>query len=172
MIPDRICKYLNDYSVRYEVVPHPRVITAQQLAESIHETGFHVAKSVLVDVDGVDCLVVLPAPERVDPRRLQQELGAHRVQLAPEEELEQRFPDCEVGAEPPFGSLYGIPVIVDERLTRVEDIIFNAGSHDEAVKMSYTSFELLENPRIARFGVEIRQEYPMEPSAEDASLGG
>lgn len=153
MIPQSVEKYLRRYSIRYDVLNHPVAITAQELAEAVDVSGHRVAKSVLVDLDGTKCLVVLPASERVDPARLAHELGCRNARICTEDEVSELFPDCELGAEPPFGRLYGLPVIVDDRLANADRIVFNAGTHLTAIRMSYAALDLLENPRIARFGV-------------------
>jgi Ala-tRNA(Pro) deacylase len=148
MIPKTILEHLDKHGVAYVRLPHARAITAQQLAAAMHVTGHRVAKALVVEVDGQRQLVVLPAAEALDERRLAQSLQAARVKLLAEREFGGMFPECELGAEPPFGRMYGLPVLVDARLAREKDIVVRAGSHEEAIEMSYADFAALERPRV------------------------
>jgi Ala-tRNA(Pro) deacylase len=148
MIPKTILEHLDKHGIAYVRLPHPRAITAQQLAASMHVTGHRVAKALVVEVDGQRQLIVLPAAEVLDERRLAQCLQATRVKLLTEREFGGMFPECELGAEPPFGRMYGLPVLVDARLARETDIVIRAGSHEEAIEMSYADFVALERPRV------------------------
>jgi Ala-tRNA(Pro) deacylase len=152
MIPEGIISYLEKGGVHYGRHPHARAVTAQELAEVTHEQGHHVAKTVLVSVDGEPWMAVLPADESLRPDRLARSLGAERVSLMPELRFAELFPDCEAGAEPPFGGLYGLPTVVDRDLTYQRNILLRAGSHDEALEMSFSDYAALEHPRIADFG--------------------
>lgn len=153
MIPRTITSYLDSRGVRYAVRQHERVVTAQELAASLDVSGYCVAKTVLVEADGKPWMAVLPAPELVDTGRLAQALGARKVRLLSEDEFLRFFQDCEAGAEPPFGKLYGLPVMVDSCLVGEQRLVFRAGSHHEAIEMDYSSFEELEEPRVATFAV-------------------
>jgi Ala-tRNA(Pro) deacylase len=147
----RIEKYLKNAGVSFKRFKHPRTFTAQQLAAQQHISGHQVAKCVAVHVDDQCILCVLPASYRVDLRRLADEFGAVRCYLADELEMRTLFPDVEVGAEPPFGHLYGIPTYVDEHLARCEDIMFCGGDLRKAIKMPYADFERLEEPHVMDF---------------------
>lgn len=155
MIPEGIISYLEKGGVRYGSHPHPRAITAHELAEAVHEQGHHVAKTVLVSADGETWMAVLPADESLRPDRLAKSLGAERVSLMSESQFADLFPDCEPGAEPPFGRLYGLPTVVELDLTYQRSILLRAGSHEEALEMSFKDYAALEHPRIADFG-ELR----------------
>jgi Ala-tRNA(Pro) deacylase len=148
MPTNRLKRFLDEEHVPYESVDHEPEYTAQRTAESSHISGRLMAKTVLVKVDGELAMVVVPASTRVDLRRLQQELGAERIELAREEEFEQLFPDSEPGAEPPFGNLYGLPVYVSQQLARNGQIAFNAGTHTEVLRMHYDDFERLVKPHL------------------------
>jgi Ala-tRNA(Pro) deacylase len=148
---DKLEKYLHDQQILYQVVQHPIAFTAQDVAASEHLPGKLVAKVVLVFADGKPVMVVLPAPHRVDFSRMSQVLGAKVVRLADEEELNALFPDCEVGAMPPFGNLYQVPVYVDQSLAEDETIVFPAGTHTETVRLAYADFARLVKPTIAGF---------------------
>jgi len=155
MIPSRITEYLDKNKVPFKRRPHSQAISAQELAASLHITGFSVAKSVLVAADGDKWIAVLPAAETVDLPRLAASLGSRSARLLTEAEFAPIFPECEVGAEPPFGILYGLPVIVDSSLSRASWIILRAGSHQESLEMAYSDFVALEKPKVGSFGALI-----------------
>jgi Ala-tRNA(Pro) deacylase len=122
------------------------------MAQELHVPGREVAKSVLLRTGrGHFVLAVVPATHRVDLERLREYLGEDRLDLASEAEMEKVFPDCEKGAMPPFGSLYQVPTVVDERLAADDEIVFEAHNHEEAIRMAYDDFEELEHPRHGRF---------------------
>ncbi|HXX38475.1 MAG TPA: YbaK/EbsC family protein [bacterium] len=148
---DRLCDYLREQGVAHTVSHHAARYTAQELAQVEHVPGRLVAKVVVVLADGAPHMVVLPATMKVDTVSVEAETGAQYVRLAHENEFEHIFPDCEVGAMPPFGQLYGVPVLVDSALTRDPVILFNAGTHQDVITMSYVDFERLVKPRIGRF---------------------
>ena len=143
-------EYLDKHHVKYVSIKHSPAFTAQELAAAAHIPGKEVAKTVVVKLDGIMAMVVLPAPEMVRLNHLKAETGVDRVELASEEEFKGRFPDCEVGAMPPFGNLYEMRTLVEESLTEDEDIAFNAGSHTELIKMSYSDFAELVQPEVLR----------------------
>ena len=154
MIPSRITEYLERNKVPFKRRPHSQAVSAQELAASLHISGYCVAKSVLVAVDGEKWIAVLPAAETVDLVRLAASLRAPRVELLTEADFAPIFPECELGAEPPFGGLYGLPVIVDSALSNAGWIILRAGSHQESLQMAYSDFVALEpaEDRIVRLG--------------------
>jgi Ala-tRNA(Pro) deacylase len=143
--------YLDEHNIKYTSITHSRAYTAQEVAATMHVPGKELAKTVIVNIDGRLAMAVLPAPHRIDLEQLRDAAGAQRVELASEEEFSSRFPDCEIGAMPPFGNLYGLPVYVTESLTQDEDIVFNAGTHVDAIRMRYADFARLVNPIVCRF---------------------
>jgi Ala-tRNA(Pro) deacylase len=143
--------FLDGNHVSYSTLQHPIAFTAQGVAAATHVHGRELAKTVVIRVDGRFVLAVLPAPARVDLKRFREMAGADLVSLATEAEFQGLFPGCEPGAMPPFGNLYGLPVYVDEKLTKDRQIVFNAGTHSEAVKMEYADFERLVQPKVAVF---------------------
>jgi Ala-tRNA(Pro) deacylase len=147
----KLKQYLDDNRVAYDVLSHARTYTAQDTAQAAHVPGNEVAKSVVVKADDRFVLVVLPAPRKVGLERLNEILDARSVRIAEESEFTSLFPGCEVGAMPPFGNLYGLDVYVDESLTQDEEIIFNACTHVEAIRMKYKDFERMANPKVATF---------------------
>ncbi len=144
-------EFLDRNQIKYEVIHHSTAYTAQEIAARAHVPGKELAKTVIVKVDGELAMAVLPASAHVDTYGLKTALGAESVRLATELEFKDRFGECETGAMPPFGNLYGMPVLVDEALTSDVEIAFNAGTHRELVRMSYLDFARLVNPRIMKF---------------------
>jgi Ala-tRNA(Pro) deacylase len=130
----RVRKYLISHGVGYEVEHHPPAYTAQEVAAVEHISGKGFAKPVIVNADGRLIMVVLPANRMLDLEKLKALLNSDDVRLAREDEFAPIFEDCERGAEPPFGNLYGLPTIVDIDLTS-EEVVFNAGSHTETMKL-------------------------------------
>jgi Ala-tRNA(Pro) deacylase len=149
----KLKEYLDENHVEYVTIIHSRAFTAQKIAAAAHVPGQELAKTVMVKVDGKMAMTVLPANFKVDLDRLREVTGAADVELATEAEFAEWFPDCEVGAMPPFGNLYGLDVYVAEKLTRDEEIAFNAGTHTELIRMAYRDFERLVKPKIARFAL-------------------
>jgi Ala-tRNA(Pro) deacylase len=154
MIASKIVRHMEQAGVPVVVRQHPRVVAAQRLAASVHVSGYRVAKVVLVEADGERMMAVLPAAEIVDPGRLATALGAERVRILHESEFLDLFTECEPGAEPPFGALYGLPVVMDRSLAHSSGpLVFRAGSHEEALEMKPEDFVRLEKPRLADFAV-------------------
>jgi Ala-tRNA(Pro) deacylase len=149
----RLRNYLERENVRYVHDTHRTAYTAQQVAQEEHVPGKIVAKTVVVKVDDGFALAVMPATARADFTRLRSALEAREVRLATELEFTGLFPDCEVGAMPPFGNLYGVPVYVDTALAQDKEIIFNAGTHQDTIRMRYADFERLALPKIFPFAL-------------------
>jgi Ala-tRNA(Pro) deacylase len=154
-IPSRLVEFLNQNKVRYEILHHPEAFTAQELAAIEHVKGRYHAKVVMVKADGEQLMVVLPADYRVDLEKLEKLTGKRTV-LATEQEFKDLFPDCAIGAMPPFGNLYNVPTYVDKSLTEDDFIVFEAGTHTDAIRMSYADYERLAKPTIAEFAVKLR----------------
>jgi len=147
----KIKEFLDSQGVKYVVVSHAPAYTAQEVAASAHIPGKELAKTVMVKLDGTMAMAVLPASRVVDFDKLKQAAGSAKAELASEDEFRSLFPECEVGAMPPFGNLYDIPVYVERSLTEDEEIAFNAGSHKELFRMAYEDFEKLVKPKTAEF---------------------
>jgi Ala-tRNA(Pro) deacylase len=141
-------KFLDSHDVKYVSISHLPAYSAQTIAASAHIPGKELVKTVIVKIDDKFAMVVLPASCRVHLGHLKVAVLASQVGLATETELECLFPDCEMGAMPPFGNLYDMDVYVAEQLTEDEEIAFSAGTHTELVRMSYKDFERLVTPRI------------------------
>lgn len=143
--------YLRENAVPFEVQHHPRAVTAQEVAATEHIPGKMLAKTVMVLADGRMVMLALPAPYQVDLQKAGEVLGAEKVRLAEEEEFENAFPDCEVGAMPLFGNLYDLPVYAEEALAEDETVFFRAGTHTDTMSVGYTDFERLVEPTVAEF---------------------
>jgi Ala-tRNA(Pro) deacylase len=148
MLSPRLHHFLDERNAPYTTLSHARTLTAQDTANAAHIGNHHFAKTVMLKVDGVMAMMVMPAAYRIDLTRLSRALGGREVELAQEDEFKDAFPDCELGAMPPFGHLYGMPVYVDARLAGQPEIAFNAGSHTELVRMPYAEFERLAQPEL------------------------
>ena len=148
---NKVKAFLDVHGTKYVVISHSKAYTAQGIAAIAHISGKDLAKTVVVKLDGDLAMTVLPASYQVDLEELRKRTGVSTAELATEREFKQHFPDCETGAMPPFGNLYGIPVYVDETLTLDREIAFNAGSHYELIKMSYRDFERLVKPEVMDF---------------------
>lgn len=149
----RLEGYLRENGAPFEVQHHARAITAQEVAATEHIPGKMFAKTVMVLSVGEEepIMLVLPAPYHVNPQKAAAALDSKEVLLAEEEEFKDAFPDCEVGAMPPFGNLYGVRVYADETLAEDEAIVFRAGTHTDTMSVSYADFERLVEPTVAEF---------------------
>jgi Ala-tRNA(Pro) deacylase len=148
MLSPRLHHFLDERHGHYTALTHDRTITANETADAAHIGHRHFAKTVMLKVDEKLAMMVMPASYRIDLVRLSRAMGGSLVELAQEEEFRDAFPDCELGAMPPFGHLYDMPVYVDSRLTGQAEIAFNAGSHTDVVRMPYHEFERLAQPEL------------------------
>jgi len=153
-IPAKLKTLLDEQHVGYEIIPHPYAVTAQRAAQVEHVPGKIHAKVVMVDAGGKLIMTVCPACCRLDTTKLEGLVGKP-VRLAKETEFKGKFPDCETGAMPPFGELYGVPVYVDKSLTENKEFVFEAGTHTEAVRMKYDDFERIVHPQVAEFARHV-----------------
>jgi Ala-tRNA(Pro) deacylase len=152
-IAQNVADLLKSSGIAFEILKHPQAFTAQEVAATVHVTGKEIAKTIVVNVDGKFAMVVIPAPHKVSLKLLKELLGAKEVRLASEAELTQLFPDCELGAMPPFGNLYDMPVYISTSLKDRKEVIFNACTHTELIKISYADFERLVQPRVGEISV-------------------
>lgn len=144
----KLKEFLDQAKVPYEVYNHPRAFTAQEIAAAQHIPGREMAKVVMLKVDDSLVMAVLPASRLVDLKKAKEGLKAKEVSLATESEFAALFPECEVGAMPPFGNLFGLSVCADPILEKDETIFFNAGNHLQTVGLRYRDFKKLAHPRI------------------------
>jgi Ala-tRNA(Pro) deacylase len=145
--------FLDENKVKYISIQHSSAYTAQEIAAIAHIPGKDLAKTVIIKIDGKMVMAVLPASYKVSFEELKAALAVKEVRLAYEQEFMDKFPDCEVGAMPPFGNLYGMDVYVAESLAEEEEIAFNACNHTELIKMNFSDFEKLVKPKRIRFSV-------------------
>src|SRR5881275_125340 len=147
-IPRQLIECLKENKVSYEVLHHPEAVTAQRIAQAEHVKGRHHAKVVMVKSGDRHLMMVLPADHQIDLEKVQNAIG-NPVSLDQEQEFKSLFPDCAIGAMPPFGNLYGVPTYVDKSLAEQDYIVFEAGTHTDAIKLSYLDYEKIAKPQVA-----------------------
>jgi Ala-tRNA(Pro) deacylase len=143
--------YLREQGVSFQAQEHLLAYTAQEVAETEHIPGRTLVKVVIVRTDGEMVMLALPAPCHVDFAKAARALGVGEVHLAREREFSAIMPDCEVGAMPPFGNLYGIPVVIDRTVSENDTIVCQSGTHTDTVALRYADFERLVKPGVAEF---------------------
>jgi len=148
MAVQKIRKYLDENDIRYILIVHSPAYTAQEIAANAHIPGDILAKSVILKIDGTLAMCVLPASRRLDLQKCKAALKGENVRLASENEFREHFPECELGAIPPFGNLFGLPVFVSKELSRNKELAFNAGTHREVIKLAYDDYHRLVNPTV------------------------
>lgn len=146
---ERLERYLRDNAVPYTAQEHRRAYSAQQIAEMEHVPADQFAKVVMVVADDRPVMTVVPAARSLRLEQAGEVLGAEEVRLANEWEFAPLFPDCEVGAMPPFGNLYSLPVYVDRGLAAQDEIVMQAGTHEDTMRIRYADFERLAHPVVA-----------------------
>src|SRR5581483_10120348 len=154
-IPKRLIDSLNQNRVAYEILHHPEAVTAQRIAQAEHVKGRHHAKVVMLKAGGKRLMAVLPADRQIDLQKVEKLFGKP-ASLDKEEEFKTLFPDCAIGAMPPFGNLYGLPTWVDKHLAEQDYIVFEAGTHTDAIKMSYRDYEKIAKPTVEDLSVKIQ----------------
>ncbi|MCW9013415.1 MAG: YbaK/EbsC family protein [Gammaproteobacteria bacterium] len=147
-MPSKTLKdFLDNNDIKYISIQHSLAFTAVDIAKSAHIPSKEMAKTVIIKIDDQLAMAVVPANYKVNLDRLKEALNSDSIELATEPEFTKRFPDCEVGAMPPFGNLYDMDVYVAESLSEDENITFNAGSHSEVMQMNYKDYESLVQPK-------------------------
>ena len=137
---ERVRSHLLEHGIAYEITEHREAFTAQETAAVLHEPGAGVAKAVMLMADGELVMAVLAAPDHVSLSRARAVLGSKEVRLATEEEFGKAFPDCDLGAAPPFGGLYDMPTYLDRRLLDVDTLVFAAGSHRHSMRLALADY--------------------------------
>jgi Ala-tRNA(Pro) deacylase len=158
-IPKQLIDCLNESKVRHEILHHPEAVTAQRIAQAEHVKARHHAKVVMVKSGEQHLMTVLPADHQIDLEKVAKAIGKG-ASLDTEQEFKALFPDCATGAMPPFGNLYGLPTYVDTSLAQEDYIVFEAGTHTDAIKVSYADYEKIVKPRVEDLAVKIQ---PMKP---------
>jgi Ala-tRNA(Pro) deacylase len=154
-VPSRLIECLDENKVRYDVLQHPQAVSAQRIAQAEHVKGRHHAKVVIVKSGEEHLMMVLPADHHIDLEKVETEVGKS-VSLDREQEFKSLFPDCVTGAMPPFGNLYGLPTHVDQSLAEQDYIVFEAGTHTDAIKMSYRDYEKIVKPTVNDLAIKLR----------------
>ena len=152
----RLKEFLDGHQIKYVVISHSLAYTANGIAALTHTPGKELAKTVMVKIDNALAMAVVSASQHVDLTLLKATTGAKTVEIATEDEFKDKFPDCETGAMPPFGNLYGIRVFADEGLSQDKEIAFNAGSHRELVRLAWEDFEKLVHPQVLKLAAVRR----------------
>jgi Ala-tRNA(Pro) deacylase len=146
-IPKRLIDCLKENKVHHEILHHPEAVTAQRIAEAEHVKAQHHAKVVVVKAGDQHLMTVVPADHRIDLKKLGKVIG-ETASLGREGEFKSLFPDCAIGAMPPFGNLYDLPTYVDKHLAEQDYIVFEAGTHTDAIKMSFRDYEKIVKPKV------------------------
>ena len=157
-ISKQLIDCLNQNNVQYEILHHSQAVTAQRIAEAEHIKGRHQAKVVMLKSGDQHLMVVLPADHHIDLEKIEKVIGKS-VSLDEENEFKSLFPDSAIGAMPPFGNLYGLPTYVEKHLAEQDYIVFEAGTHTEAIKMSYSDYEKIVNPKVEDLAIKL---HPMK----------
>ena len=154
-IPKGLIDCLNENNVTYEILHHPAAVTAQRSAQAEHIKGRHHAKVVMIKSGGQHLMMVLPADHQIDLEKVEKTISK-AVSLDKEEEFKSVFADCAIGAMPPLGNLYGLPTYVDRHLAEQDYIVFEAGTHTDAIKMSYRDYEKIVKPKVEDLAVKLQ----------------
>ena len=154
-IPKQLIDCLDGNKVSYEVLQHPEAVTAQRIAQAEHVKGRHHAKVVMVKSGDQHLMMVLPADHQIDLEKVEKAIGK-AVSLDNEQEFKTLFSDCAIGAMPPFGNLYGLPTYVEQSLAEQDYIVFEAGTHTDAIKMSYRDYEKIVKPKVNDLAIKLQ----------------
>ena len=150
-----VLEFLEETGTGYDVLEHRATFTAQHMASEEHVSGMEVAKPVIVKAEDMYYMCVLPACCKIDFDALKDQLGVKKLDLAEEKEMARLFPDCSLGAEPPFGNLYNMPTLMDKTIESDEQIVFQSGSHEQAVRMSMADYKNLVHPTVLSFSYHV-----------------
>lgn len=150
-----LLRYLQSNKVEFQVLEHDPAFSAHDVAAVAHVPESEMAKAILIKIDEHYWMAVLRADQRINEQMIRRVFGAKNVQLAHEENLGMLFPDCQIGAMPPFGNLYGLPVLLEECLADDEEIVFNACTHTKAIRMKFKDFRRLAKPVITGFAESV-----------------
>jgi len=157
-IPKQLIDCLNQNKVRYEILHHSEAATAQRIAQAEHIKGRHQAKVVMIKAGDQHLMMALPADHHIDLKKVAKAIG-ESVFLGKENDFKSLFPDSVIGAMPPFGNLYGLPTYVDKHLAEQDHILFEAGTHTDAIKMSYSDYEKIVKPKVGDLAIKL---HPMK----------
>jgi Ala-tRNA(Pro) deacylase len=158
-----LLRYLNSNKVEFHVLEHDPAFSAHDVAVRTNVPESEMAKAIVIKIEERYWMAVLRADQRINEQLLKRTFAAKNVHLAHEEDLGNLFPDCQIGAMPPFGNLYGLPVLVEEGLAEDDEIVFNACTHTKAIRMKFNDFKRLAKPVIAGFSESHRVTEGNEP---------
>jgi len=144
----KVLDYLNSNDIDYEVVEHPRVFTSIEEARALGIDADEIAKCLVINMRGEHALAVVPGDKRISNNKLRAALGNKHARLASEAEMKIDFPDWELGAVPPLGDLFGLPIYLDIDLVDHEILLFSAGTHTDSIKINSADFINLIRPDI------------------------
>ena len=153
-IPKQLIDCLNQSKAQYKILRHAEAITAQRIAQAEHVKGRHQAKVVMVKSGDQHLMVVVPADHHIDLEKIEKAV-ARPVSLGKENDFQSLFPDTAIGAMPPFGNLYGVPTYVDKHLAEQDYIVFEAGTHTDAIRMNYRDYKKIVKPKVADLGIKL-----------------
>jgi Ala-tRNA(Pro) deacylase len=154
-LPKRLIDYLNQSKVEYEILHHTEAVTAQRIAQAEHIKGRHQAKVVMIKSGDQHLMMVLPADHQIDLEKVEKVVG-QAVSLDKEENFKSLFPESITGAMPPFGNLYGLATYVDKHLAEQDYIVFEAGTHTDAIIMSYRDYEKIVQPKVEDLAIKLQ----------------
>ncbi|MFL6599185.1 MAG: aminoacyl-tRNA deacylase [Chthoniobacterales bacterium] len=154
-IPKQLIDFLNQNNVQYEILHHPETVTAQRIAQAEHVKGRHQAKVVMLKSGDQHLIAVLAADHHIDLEKIEKAIGKP-VSLAKENDFKSLFRDSAIGAMPPFGNLYSLPTYVDKHLGEQDYIVFEAGTHTDAIKMSYSDYEKIVKPKVGDLAIKFQ----------------
>jgi Ala-tRNA(Pro) deacylase len=154
-IPKKLIDCLNQNNVKYEILHHSEAVTAQRIAQAEHVKGRHQAKVVMLKSGDQHLMIVLPADHHIDLEKIEKAIRKP-VSLGTENDFKSLFPDTAIGAMPPFGNLYGLPTYVDKHLAEQDYIVFEAGTHTDAIRMSYSDYEKIVEPRVDDLAIKFQ----------------
>src|SRR5215216_5551553 len=154
-IPKPLTDCLNQNKVQYEILRHSEAVTAQRIAQAEHVKGRHQAKVVMLKCGDQHLMIVLAADHHIDLEKIEKAIGKP-VSLSKENDFKSLFPDSAIGAMPPFGNLYGLPTYVDKHLADQDYIVFEAGTHTDAIKMSYSDYAKIVKPKVEDLAIKFQ----------------
>jgi len=157
-IAKQLIDCLDQNNVQYQILQHAEAVTAQRIAQAEHVKGRHQAKVVMLKAGDQHLMVVLPADHHIDLEKIEKAIGKP-VSPGKENDFKSLFPNIATGAMPPFGNLYGLPTYVDKRLAEQDYIVFEAGTHTDAIKMSYSDYEKIVTPKVGDLAIKL---HPMK----------
>jgi len=157
-IPKQLIDCLVQNNVQYEILHHSEAVTAQRIAQAEHVKGRHQSKVVILKSGDQHLMVVLPADHHIDLEKIEKAIGKP-VSLSKKNDFKSVFPDTAIGAMPPFGNLYGLPTYVDKNLAEQDYIVFEAGTHTDAIKMSYNDYAKIVKPKVGDLAIKL---HPMK----------